>query len=164
MASYAIRCAGESDVAVICDHRRRMFDDLGRPMDTAAIVAFETWLADALTSGLYHGWLAQTPDGEVAGGAGLTVLPWPPGPHDPTGRLAFVYNVFTYPNHRRLGLARMLMTAIHDWCRQERIRTVRLHASPEGRPLYESLGYLTTNEMMLALDGGSSPASKSQSR
>jgi hypothetical protein len=59
MASYSIRRAGKPDVAVICDHRRRMFDDLGKPMDAAAIVAFETWLAGALTSGLYHGWLAR---------------------------------------------------------------------------------------------------------
>jgi hypothetical protein len=36
-------------------------------------------------------------------------------------------------------------------CRAERIRTVWLHASEEGRPLYEKMGFVATNEMKLVL-------------
>ena len=37
------------------------------------------------------------------------------------------------------------------WCRGEGIEVVELHASDEGRPLYESLGFIQTNEMRLTL-------------
>jgi hypothetical protein len=43
------------------------------------------------------------------------------------------------------------MEAIHAWCRAEDITSVRLHASDDGRPLYESLGYVATNEMIVRI-------------
>ena len=55
--------------------------------------------------------------------------------------MAFVYNVYTEPAHRRRGLARMIMDAIHAWCRDEGIGLVGLNASSQARPLYESMGY-----------------------
>jgi predicted GNAT family N-acyltransferase len=44
-------------------------------------------------------------------------------------------------------LARALMAAMLEWCKRERIAKVVLHASQDGRPLYESLGFVQTNEM-----------------
>jgi GNAT superfamily N-acetyltransferase len=82
-------------------------------------------------------------------GAGLTILPWPPGPRDRSGRLAFVYNVYTERAHRRRGLARRLMETIEDWCRAQGIGQVALQASDEGRPLYESLGYRTAVQPLM---------------
>jgi len=64
-------------------------------------------------------------------------------------RIAVVYNVYTEPAHRRQGLARRIMDAIHAWCRDEGIASVALNASADGRPLYESMGYqLPPNPMM----------------
>ena len=53
----------------------------------------------------------------------------------------------------RLGKvkARRLMDEMIAWCRGRRMTTVYLHASEEGRPLYESLGFTPTNEMRLRL-------------
>ena len=39
------------------------------------------------------------------------------------------------------------METVVEWCRTERLCTVWLHASP----LYESMGFLPTNEMRLIL-------------
>ena len=39
-----------------------------------------------------------------------------------------------------------------EWCRANRVRAVILHASDDGRPLYESLGFEPTNEMRISLD------------
>ena len=43
------------------------------------------------------------------------------------------------------------MEAMIEWCRGQRMANVFLHASEEGRPLYDSLGFTSTNEMRLAL-------------
>jgi GNAT superfamily N-acetyltransferase len=151
MADYALRHASVADLPVISDHRQKMFSEMGKPMDADCVASFERWLKGALATGLYQGWLAQTADGTAVAGAGLMVIPWPPGPRDSTPRAAFIYNVYTEPEHRQRGLARRLMNALHDWCREQEIRTLRLHASAAGRVLYESLGYSPTNEMMVML-------------
>jgi len=43
-----------------------------------------------------------------------------------------------------------MLTAL-SWCRDSGIRSVILHASSDGRPLYDSLGFTPTNEMRLNL-------------
>lgn len=60
-------------------------------------------------------------------------------------------NMFTEPGHRRKGLARQLVGEILAWARARGLRTLILHASDEGRPLYTSLGFEPTNEMRLRL-------------
>jgi hypothetical protein len=44
------------------------------------------------------------------------------------------------------------MNAALEWCRANRVDVVILHASKEGRHLYESVGFEPTNEMRLVLD------------
>jgi GNAT superfamily N-acetyltransferase len=49
------------------------------------------------------------------------------------------------------------MDAILQWCRDRGIRRLTLHASGEGRPLYERFGFRPTNEMRLELAPGDAP-------
>lgn len=149
---YHIRKATASDVPALVHHREAMFSDMGTRFDRGAMAAaFEPWVRHAMASGVYHGWVAASADGAIAGGAGLTVLPWPPGPHCFAGRIAYVYNVYTERAHRRRGVARRLMDALHAWCRDNGIGLVALHPSDDGRALYESMGYTPTNEMRVML-------------
>ena len=101
-AEYRVRPATLADVDVLVRHRIGMFSDMGVPMDVAALdAAYRAWLSDMMPAGTYRGWLAETSAGEAVSGGGVTVLPWPPGPTYPGDRLAFVYNVYTEPPHRR---------------------------------------------------------------
>jgi len=43
------------------------------------------------------------------------------------------------------------MGDIVTWANDHGHRVVELHASEDGRPLYESMGFLATNEMRLTL-------------
>ena len=152
MSNYRIRSATLDDLDILVHHRLAMFTDMGTPMDTAAVAhAFREWVTKMLPGGTFRAWLVETPSGEVVAGGGITVLPWPPGPQNLGDTLAFVYNVYTEPAHRRRGLARTVMEAIHGWCREAGIAAVGLNSSTEGQPLYESLGYsVRTNPMMIA--------------
>jgi len=38
-----------------------------------------------------------------------------------------------------------------DWCREQGLAMVYLHATEDGRPLYESMGFEPTTEMRLKL-------------
>ena len=116
-------------------------------------------IREYLDRGEYVGWLASpTHDLEtIAGGAGIQlreVLPHPLsrahqwiGVAD--GRHAIIINVFTAPQWRRQGVARLLIQRIIEWARAERLDRLVLHASEAGRALYERLGFVGTNEMRL---------------
>src|SRR5207253_9571536 len=122
-------------------HRVSMFTAMGVETNEPLMRrTFSAWLHEQLPAGTYRAWLVEA-DGVVVAGAGMTQLTWPPGPRDFSGRLPIVYNVYTEPAHRRRGLARALMEAIHQWCRTEGYQLIGLAASDEGLPLYDSLGY-----------------------
>src|SRR6266481_2324902 len=65
------------------------------------------------------------------------------------GRQGLIVNVFTEPAWRRRGLAKLLMNAIIAWSREQNLDGLVLHASDDGRALYEQLGFICTTEMRL---------------
>jgi GNAT superfamily N-acetyltransferase len=66
----------------------------------------------------------------------------------PYGRqLAWIGMVLTRPEYRRHGLARRLMEDAIVAAERSGIRTLKLDATDEGRPLYESLGFVVENSV-----------------
>ena len=57
-------------------------------------------------------------------------------------RLAWIGMVLTRPEYRRRGLAKRLMEDAIASAERGGIRTLKLDATDEGRPLYESLGFV----------------------
>jgi len=148
--AYVVRPATIADIASIVSHRELMFREMGIPAEFEEMAAAtESWLRHAIPSRTYLGWMAVSPDGSIAAGGGMIVIPWPPGPMTMDPRCGFIFNVFTTPAHRKQGLARLLMDTMHDWCRTEGVARVVLNASVFGQPLYESMGYVTAAEPMM---------------
>jgi GNAT superfamily N-acetyltransferase len=98
----------------------------------------------------------------VIGGAGVQLRRVSPHPIKKAngevtiaeGRHAIVINVFTESKWRRRGVGEALMREIIVWAEAERLDRLILHASEEGRKLYERLGFVMTNEMRYAGDLG----------
>jgi GNAT superfamily N-acetyltransferase len=132
-----------------------MFLDMGKydPQKLQAMThAYRPWLESKMAAGGYWGWLAMAVDGSVAAGLGLWLMDWPPHVIGTGLRRGNVINVYTEAPHRRRGPARLLLNTALEWCRTNRADVVTLHASKEGRHLYESVGFEPTNEMRLVLD------------
>ena len=154
MDTYCIRPATPQDLEVVLTHRRRMFEDMGfseRQALDAMIAVSTPLIRRGLMDGTYRGWLVETTGDVIVAGGGVIMLQFQPHPLDARPQRAWVVNMFTDPEHRRRGLARRLMQTIVEWCRKEGMRFLYLHASDDGRPLYESMGFKSTNEMRLAL-------------
>jgi len=148
--SYRVREATLHDIDVLVRHRIGMFTDMGLSLDVPALDAsFRVWLAEAMPAGIYRAWVTEADDGTIAAGVGISILPWPPGPNYMGDTIAIVYNLYTEPGHRRRGLARRLMTTIHEWASEHGITSIALNASRDGQPLYESMGYLVTPTPMM---------------
>ena len=148
-----IRQATASDIPEILRQRRAMYESMDYK-DEAALSAMlstcEPYLDTAVASGSFRAWLALAGEKVVAGGASL-INPWPGHPYDLECRRATILNVYVDPDFRRKGIARRLMQTMIDWCRKEAFAAVYLHASKDGKPLYEQLGFEPTTEMRLKL-------------
>lgn len=153
MDEIIIRQGTLDDLDVVVHQRLGMFRDMGIPAAQLAIVepAARAYFQNAIPTGYYRPFLAQTSDGRLVAGGGIVILDWPGSASDTGGTKAMILNMYTEPDYRRRGLARRVMQAMLDWCRDAGYKTVSLHASPYGRPLYESLGFQPTNEMRLKL-------------
>jgi GNAT superfamily N-acetyltransferase len=156
-AEIRIRAATVVDAAMILHHRKSMFRDMGEgtanELDLMAVMT-GPWLAQALSDGSYRGWLAEDSSGRVIGGGGVLLCPWPASPKDPLLRRAIILNVYTESEFRHGGIARRIMVTILGWLKEQGFPSVALHASDEGRHLYEELGFKATNEMRLRFGAG----------
>ncbi|MEP6763641.1 MAG: GNAT family N-acetyltransferase [Gemmatimonadaceae bacterium] len=159
----AVRLATVEDAAIIAVHRAQMFYDMGslvdellEPMKDATIA----YLQRTIPVGEYVGWLAYEPHNpmRIVGGAGVLIRQIPPfatidasgNRRIAKGKQGLVVNVYAHPSVRRRGVATLVMNEILDWSSRERIDRLVLHASEQGKPLYEKIGFIMTNEMRYA--------------
>lgn len=147
-----MRWATADDAPIISAHRAAMFSDMGVEY-REEVAQFTPWVEERLRSGSYLGLFIEQ-EGEVVAGAGLLLLDWPPHFMDLQPLRAYLLNVYTHPPHRGKGLARALTQAAIAETQRRNIRVLSLHASEAGRPIYEKLGFVPTNEMRLTLEAG----------
>ena len=151
---YVLRKATAADVDVILRQRHDMYIDMGMRDEKALATMAATcrpFLAVQLKEENYHGWLVENDEKEIVAGGGIFLYDCLSTPTDPLIRRPLIMNVYTEPAYRRKGIARALMDAMIAWCREQGFSSVVLHASNDGRPLYESLGFKQTSEMRLRL-------------
>ena len=152
-----IRRATEADTGTLATHRVAMFRDM-HSLDPRAerelFDAAQTHIGEAMASGEYVAWLAYLPDesGRIVGGTGVQLRRLLPRPGDGgarvlVGREGIVLNMYVAHEFRRRGVARRLMEQILAWIPGTDVVRLVLHASDDGRPLYESMGFEPTNEM-----------------
>jgi len=152
--SFHIRKGTPRDLPIVMRHRRQMFFDMGftdenllKKMERSA----KPFFRNRLRNGTYKAWFIENGNGEVVAGGGIIIFDYHASPRDPTPKRPMIVNMYTEPKYRRKGLARMLMTTMIAWCREQKFGAIALHASKFGKPLYESLGFEQTNEMRLML-------------
>ena len=159
--TFHVRRATAQDADIISWHRARMFQDIGDVSGNAFEILrarARTRLEQWIDSGNYVGWLASPADQPevVVAGAGVQLQPTLPRPVNVStigeGRQGTIVNVFTEPQWRRRGIAGLLVKEIIAWSRNEQLDRLILHASNEGRSIYEKLGFVATNEMRLVRD------------
>ena len=164
---FKVRRASPDDAGIIAWHRVRMFQDMGL-VPKELFESFRTKaldrLAGALASGDYLGWLVSQPElsQEIIAGAGVMLRKVPPFPirhknggiRIAEGRQGLIVNVFTEPEWRRRGIAKVLMKTVIAWSREQNLDGLVLHASNDGRALYDQLGFIPTTEMSLGAGDG----------
>ena len=130
-----------------------MFVDAGRA-DNALMAersaAFREWLLPRLADGRYYGWIIEHDNTTIAS-LGMMTVDWPPHPLHLEPARGYILNVYTEPAHRRRGLSRRLTNRALAEARKRGLHLLFLHATDQGRLVYEQAGFLAKNEMQLLL-------------
>lgn len=92
-------------------------------------------------------------DGEkVIGTGGVSFYRVMPTYHNPSGRKAYIMNMYTDPAHRRKGIAYHTLDMLVKKSKELGITHIALEATDMGRPLYEKYGFVKMkDEMELSL-------------
>ena len=149
-SEYTLREAVLADAPLLARQRRLMFDSIDPlPPNQGDLLeaAILRYIVQAMPAGTFRSWVIEH-QGTVVAGGGLqlrTLMPRPGYVYgEPEG---LIVSMWTEPGHRRRGLGRQIVEAILAWGRANGVTRFALHASDDGRPLYELYGFRATNEM-----------------
>ena len=144
-----IRPADDADIdhvatwrlAFLADHRDVEPSELGG----AFAAATRAFVDEHQRAGDLRAWLAEDDDGTTVGVVSLLVRPVPPRPDALATNEGYVLNLYVSAHHRRRGIGQLLLDSCLDHARDHRFRRLVLHATEDGRPMYERAGFIRSD-------------------
>ena len=88
-------------------------------------------------------------DEKAVGCATMCYIDMIPTFHRPSGKIAHLMNVYTNSQYRRQGIAFHLLSILIHEAKEKGITKISLDATELGRPLYEKLGFVPSNDYMI---------------
>lgn len=82
------------------------------------------------------------------GAGGVSFFQVMPTYHNPSGRKAYIMNMYTNPAYRRRGIAMKTLDMLIKDTKDKGITAISLEATDMGRPLYEKYGFIKMNNEM----------------
>ncbi len=154
-----IRPATLDDVDTMVGLRVRMFREMGWSDESsfdAFIPVAIAHMREGFSAGSCNGFVAEESgtDGtrRIIGTVALMWQQVAPTVRNIEGRVAYVLGMYVMPENRRRGIARELMSATIACATEKGAPVISLHASDEGRAVYEQLGFVAAPEMRLFTD------------
>jgi GNAT superfamily N-acetyltransferase len=146
----AVRRAMPADAAEVTRLRGYMLEAMGVDVDSDPgwRGRCEQVFCELLDSPRFVAFVIDGDEGLAATGTGW-VDKRLPGPGS-DGLVGYVANMSTDPAHRRQGHARRILEALLAWFEAQGVHRVDLHATDEGRPLYEGYGFDLPDNVSLA--------------
>lgn len=105
----------------------------------------EAYFPAALDKGDCVFWLAKDHQ-QFAGIGGMIVSTRPATVKNPSGRIGYIFGMYTMPQYRRLGICSSILQQLERKSKAMNIGMLELHASASGEPVYINQGYQQHNE------------------
>jgi GNAT superfamily N-acetyltransferase len=145
-----IRAADEKDAGAIADAWYAMMEEanlLRKTIPSRWRHEFIAALADGIGDGTQY-WLVAQHDNRIVatGGAIVRRLEYAITPPRAT-----IVGMYVWPPFRRHGIARAMLQRLVGFCRTKGVSEIRLQATASGQPLYASMGFVPSEEMVLRL-------------
>ena len=102
---------------------------------------------NTLETGEHIGYLVY--DNETfIGAGGVSFYQVMPTYHNPTGKKAYIMNMYTAPAYQRQGIAFHTLDLLVKDIRKQGVSQITLEATEMGRPLYEKYGFVKMEDEM----------------
>ena len=101
----------------------------------------------ALESGEHIAYLVYD-NKNFVGAGGVSFYQVMPTYHNPTGKKAYIMNMYTAPEYRRLGIAFHTLDLLVKAAKEQGVSQIALEATDMGRPLYEKYGFVKMEDEM----------------
>ena len=143
------RKAGSGDIESLVILRKKQLIDEGGKETVSIDEELERFFREGLADGSVVVWVAED-EGEIVSTVGVCFYNYPPTFRNATGKIAYLTNVYTKDEYRNRGIATDLLKHIMDEIKAEKCGITRLHASSQGRRMYEKMGF-TDDEGFMSL-------------
>ena len=101
----------------------------------------------ALETGEHIAYLVYD-NGAFVGAGGVSFYQVMPTYHNPTGKKAYIMNMYTAPEYRRQGIAINTLDLLVKDAKEQGVLQIALEATDMGRPLYERYGFVKMEDKM----------------
>ncbi|WP_311775394.1 GNAT family N-acetyltransferase [Nostoc sp. UCD120] len=116
--------------------------------DTANLAeATRKYLGEKMPSGEFLAWVAEV-DSQIVATSSLVFFQRPPYNGNLSGLEAYIMNVYTIPMWRGQGIATALLKEIISFMRATKAKRLWLHATEDGKRIYEKLDFILTSKEM----------------
>ena len=143
-SSYTVREAGPDDIPVLTELRWLMCveQDVAPPGTREAYeAALLEFLRATMADGRCRSWLARDEGGDAVGAVTLWSFPLLPRPGVSRQLHGWVSNLFTLPEHRRRGIATLLLRTAAAEAAARGVTHLLLDPAPGTEPVYAGVGY-----------------------
>lgn len=138
------RKAKQKDIDTLIDVRIKLIEEasgaLTEPEKKELYKSSKEHIKNNMKNGDYFAYLAFDSDVFV-GTCSVNLYSVLPGKKLPKGKRAYLQNVYVVPEYRRQGIAHKLVSLSIEEARQRGHARIELHASQNGAPLFEKLGF-----------------------
>jgi GNAT superfamily N-acetyltransferase len=151
---FKVTYAKSSDLELLVEHRLSMWREVRpefrRETDRSRRYTHK-WIKEKLSKGELIGFIARAAGGRVAGSGCIWLREEQPRPTNPLHVVPYLMSMYTEKEFRRQGVAKEILKSAVRWSKARHHERVVLHASDDGRHLYEEFGFGPTREMKLEL-------------
>ncbi|MFW9828369.1 MAG: GNAT family N-acetyltransferase [Candidatus Thorarchaeota archaeon] len=154
---YSLRKATLDDAEKLIDLRVKFLKGIQDPPSDNEMEIFRNTLRafylEKMSSGVFIAWLAEI-NNQIIATSGLSFMQKPPHFINITGKFAYIMNMYTEPEWRKKGIGGKLLEKLIEETKNREINSIVLHATQEGRSLYERYGFVENDgdkEMILKL-------------
>lgn len=119
----------------------------GRKPDRRLLVANRQYYRKSMADGTHAAFVAVL-DGEEVGCGAICFSEELPSPDNPSGHCAYLMNIYVRESFRCRGVGHAIVARLLEEAKTRACGKIYLETTPQGRPVYESLGFGDLPDMM----------------
>ena len=148
---YTYKKVGIEDLDMLVKTRIQILKVINKLSDDCDMTDFEKetgkYYKTALENNNHTAILVFDED-KFIGAGGIDYYTVMPSYHNPTGKTAFIMNIYTDPQYRRKGIAFKVLDMLVKDANDRGVKNIILDSTKMGRPLYERYGFKYITDYM----------------